>query len=265
MCGHGGFKTVALQTTPDTYLDLLGIDYSQMVRNIVKCENCGFVYRTPILDEAETARLYASPYRDHILENETADQYFDRIMAIPDDQSEIAAKLDWLEPRVGHDFMGCTVLDVGCGVGVFLAKVRTRWLNARVYGVEPCESFAVTTARRLKRPVFVGPYESHLFPRMDLITLLHVLEHVHDPLAMLREVVKDMAVDGIIYIETPSVKDFEVLPLEHDRFMSPHLYFFSLDSMRELCERAGLRVIESEYARTYRGKVDLRALCERKV
>lgn len=88
-----------------------------------------------------------------------------------------------------------------------------------------------------------------------------MLEHVENPATLLADVKDDLAPDGLVYIETLSVADFGVVPPGHDRFMAPHLYFFSPNSMRNLCARAGFVVLECGVLRTHHNKMDLRALC----
>ena len=264
MCGSRSCAVLESQNAfPDTYLALIGLDRSDMNRRICVCNDCGFVYRTPILDAADASLLYSDKYRDNILKRGTADDYFDRIVAVPDAESELAAKIDWLGQRLrvrfGHS---PALLDVGCGAGMFLYKFLRQFPAWDVAGVEPGALFGETAARRLAKPVAIQNYEPGLFGRrFELITLIQVLEHVESPADLLASVKEDLSVDGVVYIETPSVADFGIVPPGHDRFMIPHLYFFSPNSMRNLCARAGFAVLECELVRTKRGKVDVRALC----
>ena len=242
---------------------MINLDYTNIDRRICVCANCGFVYRTPVIDQIEASLLYRDKYRENILKHSTADQYFDKIISLKDDESDLAMKINWLKSQIGERFSGrSAVLDIGCGAGMFLYKFFQQFPTWDAAGVEPGRVFGETAARRLGKPIAIQEYFPGLFgKRFQLITLIQVLEHVADPAKLLAGTVDDLTPDGLVYIEVPSVRDFSVLPPDHDRFMSPHLAFFSPNSMRNMCARAGYAVIHIELSTTARGKVDLRALC----
>jgi SAM-dependent methyltransferase len=129
-------------------------------------------------------------------------------------------------------------------------------------GVEPTPAFAELAARRLARPVIAGGYVSGLFPgqRFDLISVNQVLEHVVDPVSFLRDVRKDLADSGLVYLEVPDVLDLAFLEPAHDRFMMQHLWVFSRSSLTNVCRRAGYTVVSLDQQVTLRQKRNLVAL-----
>ncbi len=222
ICGDAERFTLDAQNDfRDTYLDLIDLDYTKVDRRICVCANCGFVYRTPVLDQTEASLLYRDKYRDNILKHNTADQYFDKIVSLKDDESDLARKTVWLKSQIGDRFSGrCAVLDIGCGAGMFLYKFLQQFPKWDAAGVEPGQVFGETAARRLGKPIAIQEYVPRLFgQRFQLITLIQVLEHVADPARLLAGTVDDLTPDGLVYIEVPSVRDFAVLPPGHDRFM----------------------------------------------
>lgn len=140
------------------------------------------------------------------------------------------------------------LLDVGCGNGAFLAKMRTQGYD--VVGLE-LDPAAVATARAAGLEVAQGPMTDATFPprSFDVITLHHVLEHVHDPVALLGRCAGLLREGGRLCIHTPNLDS-----LAHRRFGASwseldaprHLVLFTLRSLRHACEAAGLRVLDAE-------------------
>lgn len=137
------------------------------------------------------------------------------------------------------------LLDVGCGNGEFLLRMRaTGW---QVEGIDP-DPAAVDLARRAGLTVEEGTLTT-IAPRVDrydAITLSHVIEHVHDPLATLRACHAALRPGGVIWIDTPNIdaqghhrfgRDW--FPLEPPR----HLAIFTRTSLRSLLERAGFTLM----------------------
>lgn len=250
------------QKFKDDYLDLISPDYQCGLRRLVICNDCGFVYHDPQLDDRDMATLY-DKFRDVSFRNESPDAYFDRITLLPKDQSENFAKVEWIRNRL-PDFMskGGRLLDIGCGGGVFIhtfLQNSPKWTAA---GVEPTPAFADLAGRRLNQPVVSGSYHPGLFAAasFDLITINQVLEHVSDPVAFLEAVRNDLAEGGYIYLEVPDVLDLEFLPPNHDRFLMQHLWVFSKASLTNVCRRARYEVVDIEQQVSVRQKRNLVAV-----
>jgi len=136
------------------------------------------------------------------------------------------------------------VLDVGCGSGVLLARMQA--LGWQVQGVET-DPGAVAAARVRGVPVQAGTLEQQAFPdgHFDAVHSAHVLEHVPDPLALLRECHRVLKPGGTLVILTPNVASWG-----HRRFgaawlnLDPprHLVLFSMATLRAAAERSGLSV-----------------------
>ncbi len=136
------------------------------------------------------------------------------------------------------------VLDVGCGSGVLLARMQS--LGWQVEGVE-VDPAAVEAARRRGVTVHLGSLEAQKFPvnRFDAVHSAHVIEHVYDPLALLRECARVLKPGGNLVILTPNTESWG-----HRHFGSAwlnldpprHLVLFSPATLRRAAEQAGLRV-----------------------
>ncbi|HEV2391242.1 MAG TPA: class I SAM-dependent methyltransferase [Verrucomicrobiae bacterium] len=136
------------------------------------------------------------------------------------------------------------VLDVGCGSGVLLARMqRFGW---EVEGVE-VDPGGVAAARARGVPVRLGTLEQQTYPddSFHAIHSAHVIEHVHDPLRLLRECRRILKPGGALVLLTPNIESWG-----HRRFreawlnLDPprHLALFSMKTLRRALEQSGLRV-----------------------
>ncbi|MDE2320568.1 MAG: class I SAM-dependent methyltransferase, partial [candidate division NC10 bacterium] len=118
---------------------------------------------------------------------------------------------------------GKRLLDVGCGVGTLLDLVGAKF--QAVHGCDLSET-ALREARQrgvlsvcadLNRGLL--PYQDRSF---ECVTCLEVIEHVFDPLSLLRELHRVLKDDGQLVLTTPNIRYFRnVLTLVwHGRF--PH-------------------------------------------
>jgi 2-polyprenyl-3-methyl-5-hydroxy-6-metoxy-1,4-benzoquinol methylase len=134
------------------------------------------------------------------------------------------------------------LLDVGCGNGGFLVRMRAAGWS--VVGIEPdpaARSHAVAAGLDV-RP---GPGLTEAFPgeRFDAITMNHVVEHLHDPLAVLRSCAQALNRGGALWVAVPSgaaegLDRFGAhwYPLDPPR----HLVLFTPKALHEAFTDAGL-------------------------
>ncbi len=255
LCGSKSKDVLTVQKFKDDYLDMINPSYQDSIREIVKCNDCDFIYRSPALDSNDLEVLYKK-FRDMSIRDETPDEYFNRITSLPNPESENYQKILWINNYIPK-FLPSTgsVLDVGCGGGVFLNTFKKTFCDWNLFGVEPTNIFAELAKRRTSANVINGNYQSGLFgEKFDLLTCNQVLEHVIDPISFLKELKKDLKPSGVLYLEVPDVSDFETLPPDHDRFHMQHLSIFSKKTLQYACSNAGYSVIKSTIEKTVRSK-----------
>lgn len=161
---------------------------------------------------------------------------------IPPMRDRIAGTMMWLR----DDWRG-RLLDVGCGNGEFLIRART--LGWDVGGIEP-DPAAARMAREISGIPVLAPTleEAALLPdSFDAITLSHVVEHLLDPVATLRECRRVLKPGGRLVLTTPNIES-----LGHSTWkenwvgLDPprHILLFSPSGLRRCVEQAGLQVVE---------------------
>lgn len=146
------------------------------------------------------------------------------------------------------------LLDVGSGYGYLRAAIAE--LGWEHEGVE-LSGHATSVARRLFGfPSFVGKLEDVPWSNFDLITLMDLVEHVLDPVQLLREVCDRLAPRGICVIRTPNLlsQEARVFGGFYHSLKREHLHVFSLESLNWCCEAAGMvPVFSATEAHLFRG------------
>lgn len=150
---------------------------------------------------------------------------------------------------------GRKLLDVGCGIGIFLKFARDDGWD--VHGTD-FSSCARKIAReqfgfQLQRDLSVYPDQS-----FDVVRISHVLEHVIDPNSFLNELRRVLKPNGILLIVTPNREplSFAVANklrrfLKHDRRLTSHVrppsHVLGLNpkSLNNVASRSGLRSIKT--------------------
>ena len=156
--------------------------------------------------------------------------------------------LHWLRELLAHRLPPARVLEVGCGHGGFVALLRQAGFDATGLELSP---WVVEFARRtFDVPVLLGPLErQEIAPgSLDVVVMHDVVEHLPDPVSVLKEVARLLAPDGLLMLQTPCApEDASHAQLERagDSFLKMteeegHLFLFSRRALARLLEQAGL-------------------------
>ncbi|MEY2427782.1 MAG: hypothetical protein QOJ40_667 [Verrucomicrobiota bacterium] len=138
------------------------------------------------------------------------------------------------------------VLDVGCGSGEFLNLARLA--GSQTYGLD-LNATAAEKARAKGHVVFsrlLHELEEELSGGgFDLITLFQVLEHVRDPIGLMKEARRRLNPGGYISVAVPSENGVcRLAPWDPAQWPPHHLSRWRLRDFPRLAEAAGLRLIE---------------------
>ena len=223
-------------------------------RELHRCAACGHVRSAGHRPDDD---LYAGDYV-HATYGTLADvrAAFDRIMALPPERSDNrrrVARIRAVVSRCGPPGP-LRLLDVGSGLGVF--PVAMRDAGWRCIALDP-DPIACAHLRARGLDVIedrFGP-DTRGAGDCDVITFNKVLEHVDDPLAMLRAAATCVRPGGIVYVEVPDVAaaDDEAR-FGREEFFIEHLHVFSPASLDALARAAGFDVLDADALREPSGK-----------
>lgn len=197
---------------------------------LARCAHCGLV---------STARAPAFVYADDYFVDGGQGYDFDSALARALDAGRFDTELDGLEARG----LRGGVLDVGCAVGTFLLHARRRgW---EIAGVEVAEFARRRAEERLGAPIASSLDELPAGRTWDVVTLHHVLEHVHHPVEFLAHGVRPR-VGRHLLVEVPN---FASLAARAEgtrwRDLRPeqHVLHFEPATLRRTVESAGFEVL----------------------
>jgi SAM-dependent methyltransferase len=197
--------------------------------SIAECRECGLYFQSPLPDASEIPSFYPPTYSAYNSDGPIR-WLFDFVY--------------WLDARRVHSHIGPSgrILDIGCGDGSALAKMRNhgQW---ELCGVE-FDPDAARKARERGIDVRVGEVAQSGFEErsFDLIRMGHVIEHVIDPGKTVREVFRLLKPGGLFVGETPNTDclDFRVFGKYWGALHVPrHLIFFNPANLSSLLSNAG--------------------------
>lgn len=156
-------------------------------------------------------------------------------------------------------------LDVGCGLGFFISGVRqsSRW---EVYGVEISPEAVAFAREKLNLDVRCGELSTAGHPDsfFDYIYVCNVLEHVRDPLGLLKECRRILRSGGKLHLCVPNGPVDSASLIKYcknegspARSKDGHIFFFSPNALRKMLRESDFKIISS---RTYGIRRGLRAL-----
>ena len=133
------------------------------------------------------------------------------------------------------------LLDVGCGNGAFLDIAENCGWNATGLDFDP-DATVNATIKNFK--VLTGDlrYFSNQSELFDVITLAHVIEHIHDPTEALTICFNLLKPGGTLWIETPNIESYgQYLFKENWRGLEAprHLVLFNRNQLIQLLRSSG--------------------------
>ena len=131
-----------------------------------------------------------------------------------------------------------TVLDIGCNDGSQLNKFKARGI--KTYGVDPAENlYSLSSANH---EVVCGYFDETYSNKADIIVCQNAFAHNPNPVEFLKNCKRNLEHSGLIFIQT-SQADM-ILNNEFDTIYHEHISFYNIQSMKLLCKRAGLNLID---------------------
>jgi SAM-dependent methyltransferase len=147
--------------------------------------------------------------------------------------------------QIEHNQRPGKVLDIGCGRGLLLNKLRERGWDP--VGTELSEEAASHARDTLGLPIETRPLGEIGFPdnEFDLVIVWHVLEHVYSPRAMLKEVGRILKPGGTLLVAVPNFGSWEARWSRRHWFhldVPRHLTHFTPDTLSQALEDAGMSI-----------------------
>ncbi len=228
----------------DNKLKVKDYTVSQEVYDLVECAQCHFLMTQDAPDMASIGRYYQG--EDYVSHSDTKKGFFFKAYHVAR-----SIMLNKKYRAIAHNMAadsGKKILDIGSGRGYFLNHMKHKGFDC--YGIEQDE-----TARTLSRQDFNLKVENSeaLFQfqenTFDVITLWHVLEHIHDFRGYLEQIKKILKPKGLLVIALPNPDAYDCQmygTLWAGWDVPIHLWHFKPSNIESLLEQFSYQLIQKK-------------------
>lgn len=166
--------------------------------NLDKCNHCDHVFTNPIPTLSTLSKYYDSPdYLSHTAAKWSITSSVYKLLR----NQNIKNKYDLVKSFK----QGNSILDIGQGTGELLNYFKQKGWDVK--GVEPNERAREFATTNYGTEVFDEPmldkFEAN---RFDVISLWHVMEHVHDLGKRLKQITRLLDQNGYLFVAVPNIE-----------------------------------------------------------
>jgi 2-polyprenyl-3-methyl-5-hydroxy-6-metoxy-1,4-benzoquinol methylase len=207
---------------------------------IYTCTDCGFLFTNPRPNIDEISSYYQS--EDYISHTDTnkglINKIYHRVRKIT-----LAQKLKLINRLTVSKG---TLLDIGCGTGYFLQTAKTNgW---KVIGTEPDPKARQQAKQKTNADIYTDFLDDEVQIKADIITMWHVLEHVHLLDDTMLKIQKSLKNEGALVIAVPNhlshdAQHYQNFWAAYD--VPRHLYHFNPKTITILTNRFGFKLTET--------------------
>ncbi|MBF0296372.1 MAG: class I SAM-dependent methyltransferase [Magnetococcales bacterium] len=202
-----------------------------------RCSQCGMIQIHPFPDLCALRKAYDIDYHGHASGAQRG-YIIEKLLEVNDLLIRFGLK-KYLKP-------GCAILDVGCGSGAFLEKLK--FIHPmRLDGID-FSIKAVQMAQAKGIMIYHGVFADFPSPDgvYDVIFMNNYLEHVIDPMGELLKARRLLKAGGLLVGEVPNFKSFDQWLFGKywgGNHVPRHTFQFAPQSLSDLLEKAGYQQI----------------------
>jgi len=235
LCGQNEIEPVAR-----------GCDYEYMSTNkefcFVRCSNCGHYYLNPRPTSEAAGKIYPPNY--YTMEGRHSGG--SKIIAYLKN-FVIRRRLALFKKYFKRPI---TVLEIGCGDCALLVNIKRRYPQINCVGVDlRFSGNARSVCHELGISLLEGTIEEIDLPedKFGLVIMNQLIEHLWQPVEVLKKINRSMTDDSMISIETVNVSGYDRMFFKKrfwgGYYFPRHLNLFDFGSLRRLLEMTGFKII----------------------
>ena len=198
---------------------------------LILCKDCNLLQKNCSKNwNQEKTKIY----KNYKMYSQSSNLLEQKVLSNGKFESRSSLILKWIKKKYKINEKG-KFLDFGCGIGNTLLTAETFLSNWEIFGYEPekknIEDFLKI---RNKKRILSKLKSGHKF---NLITLIHVLEHITKPKDVLKKISSLLEINGLCIIQVPYFinNPFDLIIYDHCSHFEPSNFF-------HLCEKTGLSI-----------------------
>jgi SAM-dependent methyltransferase len=224
----------------EQYLDSADFFFTQESFTLNRCAECGLILTNPFPGFEESLKYYQSEtYFSHPNKKRNLFGYLYQLVRIQNMRSKIRVVKKFI--RSGR------ILDIGCGSGDFLLACIKNGFD--VSGIEVNDDARNFTSARIGSSVY-QPKDSMIIPshHFGMITMWHVLEHIHDLDRQMNDIVRMLEPNGFLLLALPNPESYDCR--KYGRHWAAwdlprHVFHFTPKTIHLLAGKFGLKPIQT--------------------
>ncbi len=210
---------------------------SREIFGIYKCKYCGFHFTNPRPNEQSIGSYYKSEnYYSH--SNSNSGLIAKIYQKVRNYTLEKKYKLVSSYSAKGN------ILDIGCATGQFLNQFMQKGWACQ--GIEPDDSAREFAKTQYGLEVQKSNLNHLPGNHFNVITMWHVLEHVHDLQEYLKQLRRLIKKDGVVFIALPNIQSYDANHYKEywaGLDVPRHLYHFGRENVEQLFNQSGFQLL----------------------
>jgi 2-polyprenyl-3-methyl-5-hydroxy-6-metoxy-1,4-benzoquinol methylase len=204
---------------------------------ICKCQKCSLLFTNPRPEEEQIGPYYDFPeYYSHQKNNKSLTQViYNKVR-----DYAVSEKVKLITELKGNG----KILDYGCGTGEFLNAAKIKgW---KIKGIEPTSKARNQANAILENMVIENIDQIEDKKKYDIISLFHVLEHIHSLRKTIKKIIKHLKSDGYILIAIPNPESYDAIQYGKEWAgwdVPRHLYHFNETAIKNFEQLFDLEIV----------------------
>jgi 2-polyprenyl-3-methyl-5-hydroxy-6-metoxy-1,4-benzoquinol methylase len=238
--------------------------YTRLERkNVLQCKNCGLVYLEIKKDKREIESFYSSSeYRkDATMPVQSPEEHFyDKVT-----RHDTENRIQFISNNI--DIGDKKILEIGSASGSLLEKLEEYGAKEAI-GIELDKEYSKFAQERGLKVFTRSIEELNIKEEFDAVVSFHTLEHVYDPMAVIKAVYVALRPNGCFVGEVPNQNDWRIQIFDNEvikrfHYDPNHYYYYSPATLKNCLETCGFNKIQLETVERYNSIVQLRnILCK---
>lgn len=208
--------------------------------DVLICKVCSLSRLEPFPTSDELNVFYSKRYREEYSKQESVSE-----KVIKYEQWRADNVIEIMKPFFQKNYR--KVLDIGCSSGTLLKNINNFSSDLELYGLEMNDNYRkyiVDNGIVKKKNISnadINTFYKGMEGSFDMISIVHVLEHLKEPLKTLSSIQKLLSEKGVLYIEVPNMKT-PYNNLEKQYFAIYHLFNFTDYTLEKLLIKTGFKI-----------------------